>query len=1181
MTGESEVYPRLNRGAARIVFSTNREGNFAIAVRAVDNPDATRLTFNDASDYDPAWSPDGTKIAFNSYRDGQSEVYVMSADGSGQTRLTYDPAYDGMVAWSPDNSKLAFASTRGGSDPRIWVMNADGSGLRQLSAQRYSQHPAWSPDGAQIAFDADGNGDTWQELWLMNADGSNQRQVYDPPESQTDALVRSWSPDGRFVAFTRVTYVLYQGSWYWTSAYLDAWGSPSGNVLRLAADDAAWYPDWQSTDALPPTTYLNQLPAQSPGPIPVSWSGSDAGPAGLQSYDVQARDGASGPWTDWLLRTEGTSGLFPGIGGHTYSFRVRGRDTVGNVEAWPAAAQATTVVENLPPATIMQPLPEFSHYPVIVTWTASDSGGSGVRSYDVQYSIASGSWIDWQTGITTSSTAFTGNSGWTYRLRVRATDNASNTGEWTPDAYNKTTLYTWQIMGAVYDARRRPLPDVSVSGSPATAFPVRSTVSGGYASYFIESQAASIAATKAGYQSPPTLAMPVYPDMRADFLMQPLDNIVINGGFEASTHTPLDWQTAGDLPPMLGTLDKHSGSQAALLGCPEMSSPSTVPSGGYFWAATMRLAAEVGGVVHVVWGETVGSADRLYYARRDGSGAWSPRQNISQDADWAGPPTIAVDGSSSVHVIWQDKASNIRYVMRSPAGGWSAPMPVSGGANGGSPQMIVESGGVVHVAWSGTGNAAVYYTRRSAGGAWSPPLSVSPNTRGGAPKMALSRQGTVHFIWDAPAGGGWTDLFYALLLTDGSVDGPTNLTNTPKNNDAYENLAVDDSGNVYVVWNRDFSGGYQVFYVRRAGSGVWTDPVALSQAGYGQEPQIAADRHGVVHVMVYNDYRQLSPAGVWSAPESLRQAGHGYTIDVQPDLRQEEAQLLVDRDGAAYGVWSQGWDDQAYYRRRGVDGRWDDTYRLAPSSISAVWPQAALAPDGALHAIWSDGTPGGYSIAYSGMVNPPAAGDSILSQTVNVPVSMTNPTLSFLYQLRALSPVQGGWFRVSVDDGRVATTVFSTTEATRQWLLRWTDMSPWVGQTVDVSFSQRQASGQRCTPAVIDEVSLGSWITPVPWTISPNELPVSATVVVTITGQNFLASDPGTPQERAPQVRLGSVQLLDVHWVNSATVTATTPPLAVGPYDLVVTNPSGQAGSLWHAVAVGNRIFLPVLVSGR
>lgn len=63
----------------------------------VSNP--TGLTNNNAVEYCPRWSPDGTKIAFSSTRDGLGyhEIYVMNAaDGSEQIRLTtivgaYDP----------------------------------------------------------------------------------------------------------------------------------------------------------------------------------------------------------------------------------------------------------------------------------------------------------------------------------------------------------------------------------------------------------------------------------------------------------------------------------------------------------------------------------------------------------------------------------------------------------------------------------------------------------------------------------------------------------------------------------------------------------------------------------------------------------------------------------------------------------------------------------------------------------------------------------------------------------------------------------------------------------------------------------------------------------------------------------------------------------------------------------
>jgi tricorn protease-like protein len=69
------------------------------------------------------------KIAFNSNRDGNEEIYVMNADGTGQTRLTNDAASDFLPAWSPDGSKIAFNK---GFD--IFVMNADGSAQTRLTS---------------------------------------------------------------------------------------------------------------------------------------------------------------------------------------------------------------------------------------------------------------------------------------------------------------------------------------------------------------------------------------------------------------------------------------------------------------------------------------------------------------------------------------------------------------------------------------------------------------------------------------------------------------------------------------------------------------------------------------------------------------------------------------------------------------------------------------------------------------------------------------------------------------------------------------------------------------------------------------------------------------------------------------------------------------------------------------
>ena len=190
----------------------------------VEGDAQTRLTTNSADNVIPLVDrrrPDPVQVR-SRWAVG---IYVMNADGGGQTRLSSDGGLTASPPGHPTEPRSRSPRECDGKD-QIYVMNADGSNLPAIVQPAFSENPAWSPDGSQIAYDADGNGDGWQELWLMDATGGNQRQVYDPPESNTEAWARSWSPDGRYVAFTRISFIQYQGNWYWTTAYLDALDSP-------------------------------------------------------------------------------------------------------------------------------------------------------------------------------------------------------------------------------------------------------------------------------------------------------------------------------------------------------------------------------------------------------------------------------------------------------------------------------------------------------------------------------------------------------------------------------------------------------------------------------------------------------------------------------------------------------------------------------------------------------------------------------------------------------------------------------------------------------------------------------------------------------------------------------------------------------------------------------------------
>ena len=239
--------PRLNPGADRIAFSSNRNGgDYDIFVVDWNGANPVALTDNNSDDVDAVWSPSGTRLAFVAYRDGQAEVYVMNSTGSAVTRLTNNSAFDGTPAWSPDGAKIAFISRRTGSY-QVWVMNADGTGPHALTNQLNAYDPAWSPDGSQIAYDADADGDGYEELWVMNADGTGQRQIYNPPLSNQLAWTGSWSADGRYIAFTRITTDLQN----WSEGYIDALDMTiPDSVIRLSANGRDWRPDWGATSDL-------------------------------------------------------------------------------------------------------------------------------------------------------------------------------------------------------------------------------------------------------------------------------------------------------------------------------------------------------------------------------------------------------------------------------------------------------------------------------------------------------------------------------------------------------------------------------------------------------------------------------------------------------------------------------------------------------------------------------------------------------------------------------------------------------------------------------------------------------------------------------------------------------------------------------------------------------------------
>ncbi len=175
----------------KIAFYSTRDGNSEIYTMDSDGGNQTRFTFNEASDVNPVWSPNGQQIAFGSDRDGNWEVYVMDADGQNQRRLTHHPGIDGYPDWSPDGSQIAFDSTR--SALEIYVMNVDGGDIKQVTDLGFASRPRWSPDGQWILFMAG-------QIYAIRPDGTDQWRVSEP-KPDAGMYLGGWSPDGKQIVY--------------------------------------------------------------------------------------------------------------------------------------------------------------------------------------------------------------------------------------------------------------------------------------------------------------------------------------------------------------------------------------------------------------------------------------------------------------------------------------------------------------------------------------------------------------------------------------------------------------------------------------------------------------------------------------------------------------------------------------------------------------------------------------------------------------------------------------------------------------------------------------------------------------------------------------------------------------------------------------------------------------------
>lgn len=170
----------LSPDGTRLAVRETTNDNQDIWIKELDDGPHSRLTFDEAQDWSPHWTPDGDMVTFVSNRAGGGggrDVWTKRADGIGEAELLYDEAFIVEGFWSPDGEWLVLRGGAAGARANTRDILAIRPGVDSLAlpllAEEYDeQEPALSPDGRWIAY-------------ISNEAGTNQIYVRPFPDVNT------------------------------------------------------------------------------------------------------------------------------------------------------------------------------------------------------------------------------------------------------------------------------------------------------------------------------------------------------------------------------------------------------------------------------------------------------------------------------------------------------------------------------------------------------------------------------------------------------------------------------------------------------------------------------------------------------------------------------------------------------------------------------------------------------------------------------------------------------------------------------------------------------------------------------------------------------------------------------------------------------------------------------------
>jgi len=174
-------------------------------VRDISNSSAS-------AEHEPAWSPDGKMLSYFSDRSGEYALYIEAQDGLTAPREIKIPTKGHFytAAWSPDGKRILFHDT----DLKLWVVDVATGQAKVVGNDPWmvptrTMNPVWSPDGKWIAYTKHLNS-LYKAIEVVNVETGASKQITD---GLADVMTPVWDAGGKYLWFLASTDFGLKSQW--------------------------------------------------------------------------------------------------------------------------------------------------------------------------------------------------------------------------------------------------------------------------------------------------------------------------------------------------------------------------------------------------------------------------------------------------------------------------------------------------------------------------------------------------------------------------------------------------------------------------------------------------------------------------------------------------------------------------------------------------------------------------------------------------------------------------------------------------------------------------------------------------------------------------------------------------------------------------------------------------------